>query len=202
VPTIDAAQLAKLCPKTPAATLTALATALNAELPAGKIDTPARIAHFLAQCAHESGGFQRMEENLNYSAKRLREVFPKYFTEAQAAEYGGKKEKIANRVYGGRMGNGDEASGDGYRFRGRGIIQLTGRSNYRKYGGPEIENNPDSAGTLPAAVKIAVSYWNINKCSPMADKDDVKGITKAINGGEVGLAERQKLVAQAKKIWT
>lgn len=163
------------------------------------VNTPLRLAHFLAQCGHESGGFRITQENLNYSAKGLQGIFKKYFpSEALALDYAKKPQKIANRVYGGRMGNGNEASGDGYKFRGRGFIQLTGRDNYKAFDDAVEDNileNPDLVATkYPLA--SAAWFWNKNKLNQLADKgaatEVVTMITKRVNGGTIGLADRQK----------
>ncbi|MEO8602742.1 MAG: SH3 domain-containing protein, partial [bacterium] len=174
---------------------------LNALLPAHQIDTPLRVAHFLAQVLHESGLLGVVEENLNYSAARLRQIFPKYFTAAQAAQYGGKREAIGNRVYGGRLGNGGESSGDGYRYRGRGLIQLTGKSNYRRFA-DWLKTDVVAAPDLVAqryAVHGAVFYWNLRGINDPADADDVRAVTRAINGGTIGLDERIRLLDRAKR---
>ena len=164
-----------------------------------EINTPLRLAHFLAQCGHESGGFRLSQENLNYSAKGLRGIFGKYFkTDADAAAYERKPEKIANRVYSSRMGNGNEASGDGYKFRGRGYIQLTGRDNYTAFGksiGEDIASNPDVVASKYALLSAAW-FFNKNKLHIMADGGAtdavVTSITKRVNGGTIGLADRIK----------
>jgi len=163
------------------------------------VNTPLRLSHFLAQCGHESGGFRITNENLNYSAKGLQGIFKKYFpSEALALDYAKKPQKIANRVYGGRMGNGNEASGDGFKFRGRGYIQLTGRDNYKAFDDAvedAIIENPDLVATkYPLA--SAAWFWNRNKLNQLADKgatpEVVTMITKRVNGGTIGLADRQK----------
>ncbi len=163
------------------------------------VNTPLRLAHFLAQCGHESGGFRITQENLNYSAKGLQGIFKKYFpSEALALDYAKKPQKIANRVYGGRMGNGNEASGDGYKFRGRGFIQLTGRDNYKAFDDAVEDNileNPDLVATkYPLA--SAAWFWNKNKLNQLADKgaatEVVTMITKRVNGGTIGLPDRIK----------
>jgi putative chitinase len=163
------------------------------------INTPLRLAHFLAQCGHESAGFKATSENLNYSAKGLLGIFKKYFpTQALADAYARKPEKIANRVYGARMGNGDEASGDGYKFRGRGYIQLTGKQNYTAFDAAVEDNilaNPDLVSTKHALASAAW-FWKKNGLSLIADTGDstevVTKITKRVNGGTIGLADRIK----------
>jgi putative chitinase len=164
-----------------------------------KIDTALRLSHFLAQCGHESAGFKAIQENLNYGAKGLLGIFKKYFpTEAKALQYERKPEKIANLVYGSRMGNGDEASGDGYKFRGRGYIQLTGKNNYVAFGkaiNEDIAVNPDLVATKYPLLSAAW-FWSSNSLNALADKgaDDasVTAITKRVNGGTIGLPDRIK----------
>lgn len=163
------------------------------------INTPLRVAHFLAQCGHESGGFRVTNENLNYSAKGLNGIFKKYFpTEAAAAAYARNPQKIANKVYSNRMGNGTEASGDGYKFRGRGYIQLTGRDNYTAFGksiGIDIPSNPDSVATT-YALASAAWFFSKNGLHRIADEGAsdvvVTKITKRVNGGTIGLPDRIK----------
>ena len=164
-----------------------------------KIDTALRLAHFLAQTGHESAQFKAVSENLNYGAKGLRGIFGKYFpTDALAAAYERKPEKIANKVYASRMGNGDEASGDGYKYRGRGYIQLTGKDNYKAFDAtvPEdITANPDLVATQYPLLSAAW-FWNKNGLNAIADKgaDDatVTSVTKRVNGGTIGLPDRIK----------
>ncbi len=164
-----------------------------------KIDSALRLSHFLAQCGHESAGFKAVQENLNYGAKGLLGIFKKYFpTEAKALQYERKPEKIANLVYGSRMGNGDEASGDGYKFRGRGYIQLTGKNNYAAFGkaiNEDITANPDLVSTKYPLLSAAW-FWSSNSLNALADKgaDDasVTAITKRVNGGTIGLPDRIK----------
>lgn len=168
------------------------------------IDTPLRIAHFLAQILHESGHFKYNEENLNYSAKALRSVFGKYFkTDKEAEEYARKPEKIANRVYANRMGNGDEDSGDGWLRRGRGLIQLTGTDNYKacsKALNIDLMKNPDLiVSNAEVCVETACWFWNKNNLNQYADKDDIVSITKKVNGGKNGLDDRKAILALAKQ---
>ncbi len=163
------------------------------------INTPLRVAHFLAQCGHESGGFRVTQENLNYSAKGLMGIFKKYFpTEAIANQYARQPQKIANKVYANRMANGSEASGDGYKFRGRGYIQLTGRDNYTQFGkaiGVDIPSNPDLVSST-YALASAAWFWSKNGLNKLADAGAsdtaVTSITKRVNGGTIGLADRIK----------
>lgn len=157
-----------------------------------------RLTHFLAQCGHESGGFKVVSENLNYSADGLKKVFPKYFPENLAESYAKQPEKIASRVYGSRMGNGDESSKEGFKFRGRGYIQLTGKSNYTnfaKFIGEDTVANPDLVATkYPLA--SAAFFFNANGlwaiCDKGADDATVTAVTKRVNGGTIGLADRIK----------
>ncbi len=164
-----------------------------------QIDTPLRLAHFLAQCGHESGGFRLTKENLNYSAKGLNGIFKKYFPTLESAlPYERKPEKIANKVYGGRMGNGPEASGDGAKFCGRGYIQLTGRDNYTAFGksiGEDVTANPQVVAEKYALLSAAW-FFSKNGLHKMADGGAtdavVTSITKRVNGGTIGLADRIK----------
>jgi len=164
-----------------------------------EINSPLRLAHFLAQCGHESGGFRLTKENLNYSAKGLMGIFKKYFpTEALAKQYERKPEKIANKVYGGRMGNGPEASGEGAKFCGRGYIQLTGKDNYTAFGksiNEDIAANPTWVAEKYALLSAAW-FFNKNKLHIMADSGAtdavVTSITKRVNGGTIGLPDRIK----------
>ena len=163
-----------------------------------EINTPLRLAHFLAQAGHESGGFKALNENLNYGAKGLLGTFKKYFTPDTAALYERKPEKIANLVYANRMGNGDKASGDGYRFRGRGYIQLTGKDNYSAFDKTVDENileNPDLVATkYPLA--SAAWFFHKNGLQKIADEGAtdvvVTKVTKKVNGGTIGLPDRIK----------
>ena len=163
------------------------------------INTPLRLAHFLAQCGHESGGFKVTQENLNYSAKGLMGIFKKYFpTQALAESYQRQPQKIANKVYASRMDNGSESSGDGYKFRGRGYIQLTGRSNYTAFGkaiNEDIANNPDVVSGKYALLSAAW-FWSKNGLNTLADggasDQVVTSITKRVNGGTIGLPDRIK----------
>jgi putative chitinase len=163
------------------------------------MNTPQRIAAFVAQCAHESGGFMVLKENLNYRAASLRKIFPKYFPDdAIAQRYASmpnKQEAIANRVYANRMGNGPEESGDGYRYCGRGLIQLTGRQNYTWFAA-SLEITPEEAteylGTFEGAAQSACWFWETNKLNQWADAGDIVTLTKRINGGTIGLEDRIK----------
>ena len=165
-------------------------------LPDYDINTPQRVAAFIAQCAHESGGFKFLKENLNYKAASLTKVWPKYFPTMEIAQqYANKQEMIANRAYGGRMGNGPESSGDGWKFCGRGLIQLTGRNNYQAFADSietDVEEIPAYLGTFEGAVQSACWFWESNKLNQWADKNDILTLTKRINGGTLGLEDRIK----------
>jgi putative chitinase len=174
--------------------------AINEILPDFEINTPKRVAAFLAQCGHESGGFMVLKENLNYSAEGLNKIFKKYFPTLESAQpYARQPEKIANRVYSNRMGNGDEASGDGWKYRGRGPIQLTGKDNYRAFANDYFEDpqtlldDPDLLiDHIPTSLLAAVWFWQKNKLNKEADAGDIKTMTRKINGGFIGLEDRIK----------
>lgn len=159
-----------------------------------EINTPLRVAHFVAQCAHESGNFVFIKENLNYRAASLMTTFKKYFPTADLAQqYEKRPEKIANRVYANRMGNGDEESGDGYKYCGRGLIQLTGRDNYTFFAGSldiSVEEAAEYLATFEGAAQSACFFWEQNNLNRFADANDTKGLTRAINGGYIGLEDR------------
>jgi putative chitinase len=188
-------QIKYLCPnnKSPEALL----SALNKILPKYSIDTPERVSSFLSQTIHESAQYTRLVENLNYSAQGLMKTWKKRFpTPVTATPYHRKPEKIANRVYADRMGNGSEASGDGWKYRGRGCIQLTGKENYTKFAkfmGKSLDETVAYCETLEGAIESGCWFWSINNLNTYADKKDVKGLTKAINGGDIGLTEREEL---------
>jgi putative chitinase len=177
--------------------------ALAAAMEEFGIDTPQRIAMFLAQCAHESAYFSTTRENLNYSADGLKKIFPKYFRDRDAQDYHRQPEKIANVVYSGRMGNGDEDSGDGWSFCGRGFIQLTGRSNYTACGAAisvDLTENPTYLETPEGAARSAAWFWKKNGLNAICDKDDIVTMTKRINGGTIGLDDRKKHYEHAKEL--
>ena len=160
------------------------------------INTPLRLVHFLAQCSHESGGFKAVSENLNYSADGLKKIFGKYFPGDLANQDARNPEKIASRAYGGRMGNGDESTKEGYKFRGRGYIQLTGKSNYQSFTGiigEDLVSNPDLVATKYPLVSAAW-FFDKNKLNSISDKGisevTIKELTKRINGGYNGLEHR------------
>jgi len=189
--------LTHVCPHTKANILEGYLEPLNTVAEYYEMNAnPARLAGFIAQCAHESGGFTTIKENLNYSAKGLMGTFKKYFpTEDIANQYAKKPERIANRVYANRMSNGDEASGDGYRFCGRGLIQLTGRANYTKFAndlGMSLEDTVAYLETPNGAVASAGWFWDNNKLNQYCDSGDFVTLTKRINGGTIGLEDRKQ----------
>lgn len=173
--------------------------ALSILLPDYNIDTPQRIAAFMAQCGHESANFTALKENLNYRAASLRKIFPKYFpTDELANQYASmpnKQEAIANRIYANRMGNGPEESGDGFRYCGRGLIQLTGKSNYQDFADSlemNVEDVPEYLQTFEGAAQSACWFWEKNNLNKWADAGDIKELTRRINGGYIGLDDRIK----------
>ena len=165
-------------------------------LPKYDINTPERVAAFLSQCGHESADFSAVLENLNYGAKGLMGTFKKYFpNQALAESYERKPEKIANRVYADRMGNGSEDSGDGWKYRGKGLIQLTGKDNHSKFAksiGKSLDETLEYLLTKDGAMESACWYWKERKINAPADKCDTVAVTKLINGGTIGLDDRQK----------
>jgi putative chitinase len=171
----------------------------------GVSDSPDRLAYFLAQLDHESNGATTLVEKLSYSAQRLTEVWPKRFpTLAKAQPFARNEQKLANKVYAGRLGNGDEASGDGFRFRGRGMIQITGRSNYHAIGqivGLDLTEDPDLASSPRHLLRVACGYWRFrNNLNRFADRHDFTGLTEAINGGRIGLNDRIARLGRVNKI--
>lgn len=161
------------------------------------INSPLRISHFLAQVTHESNDFKVLKENLNYSQSGLLSVFRKYFTPEQALAYARKPEKIANRVYANRLGNGDEASGDGWKYRGRGTIQVTGKTNYMKcslylFNDETLLTNPDKLLEPKYAILSACWYWRTNNLNMWCDNNDIYTLTRRINGGLNGIEDRKK----------
>lgn len=190
-------QLQQLIPKNPY--VKQWHNALAQLLPDYEINTPQRIAAFIAQCAHESGGFTALRENLNYKAATLRKIFPKYFpTDEMAQQYAtmpNKQQAIANLVYANRMGNGPPESGDGYRYCGRGLIQLTGRDNYSWFAASlsiSVEEAAEYLETFEGAAQSACWFWETNKLNQWADAGDILTLTKRINGGTIGLEDRKK----------
>jgi putative chitinase len=190
-------QLKKLLPKNPY--IDNWHSALSQLFPDYNINTPQRIAAFVAQCAHESGNFMVLKENLNYRAATLRKIFPKYFpTDELANEYANKpnkQEAIANLVYANRMGNGPPESGDGWRYAGKGLIQLTGKSNYTWFAASlqiSVEDASEYLLTFEGAAQSACWFWETNNLNQWADKGDIVTLTKRINGGTIGLDDRIK----------
>jgi len=175
--------------------------ALNETFERFNISTPRQQAAFIGQCSHECGNFKVLEENLNYRAATLMKLWAKRFPSLEIAnEYAGQPRKIANKVYASRMGNRDESSGDGYRFRGRGCIQLTGSTNYFHAGkalGVDLWANPDLVATPKYAAMTAGWFWSTHKCNAKADVADWTGLTKIINGGTIGLEDRIKHIQLA-----
>lgn len=190
-------QLKKVYPDAPAADIDAFIASEQAMTDAGIYAGRNRLHFFLAQLGHESAGLTRREENLNYSAARLMAVWPARFPDLTfAGKYANNPEKLGNFVYGDRLGN--TKTGDGYKYRGRGYIQITGRENYREVGklaGLTLEENPDLAAQAKNAVKIACAYWKRTKLNPLCDSGDFVGVTKKINGGTNGLQDRFEWLA-------
>jgi len=198
-------QLQSLFESTKAVVLKKYIDALNETLEKYEINTPERIAMFLAQVGHESGGLTITEESLNYRGERLAVVFPKYFHNVNTSEYAHQPEKIANRVYSNRMGNGSEASGDGYKFRGRGFIQITGHDNYHGFAtdnGMSIDEAVDYMQTPEGACMSAGWFWNKHGLNGFADRQDCLGATKRINGGTIGLQEREEIYKEALELFS
>jgi putative chitinase len=194
-------QLSQLIPKNPY--LDQWYEALSVLLPDYEINTPNRIAAFIAQCAHESASFTALHENLNYRSETLSKVWPKKFPASVAQQYAHKPEAIANRAYASRMGNGDEASGDGWRYCGRGLIQLTGKDNYTAFAdsiGITPEEVSDYVQTFEGAAQSACWFWESNNLNQYADSGDIETMTKRINGGTLGLEDRKKHYEHAKHI--
>lgn len=178
---------------------------LNAVMEFYEINNKQRISMFLAQVGHESGGLRTTRENLNYSADRLKVIFPKYFRGIDPSPFARNPEKIANRVYANRMGNGDEASGDGYRYCGRGLIQLTGKSNYQAFAddmGWTLEDATAWLAEPEGACWSAGWFWDSRELNQWADKDDVLTVTKKINGGTIGLEDRKSHYEAALQIFS
>jgi len=201
---VSRAQLAKFFDHTPANVIDHYVEPLNNALQHFQINTPDRIAMFMAQVGHESGGLTHIEENLNYRAERLPVVFPRYFRDVNPSAYARNPEKIANRVYANRMGNGPESSGDGYRYRGRGLIQLTGHDNYARFAndmGMSVEEAVEYLSTPEGAAMSAAWFWSKNGLNEIADRGDVVAATKRINGGTIGLADRQAHYSEALHIF-
>jgi putative chitinase len=197
-------QLKEIFPHAKAENLEKYCDALNEAMKEFEIDTPKREAMFLAQCGHESGNFSAVNENLNYKAESLTKVFHKYFPDMDTAnEYAKQPEKIANRVYGNRMGNGDEESGDGWKYHGRGLIQLTGKNNYDACGeaiGKDLDEDADYLATPEGAARSAAWFWHKNNLNHFADDEDIVGCTKRVNGGTIGLEERTEHYKKAMEV--
>lgn len=170
--------------------------ALHTILPDYEINTPQRVAAFIAQCAHESGGFRFLQENLNYRAESLVKTWPRHFPNIEIAkQYERQPQKIANRAYANRMGNGDEASGDGWKYLGRGLIQLTGKTNYEWFAASietPLEEIAEYLQTFEGAVQSACWFWESNNLNKEADAGDIRTMTRKINGGFIGLEDRIK----------
>ena len=212
---ISESQVRIIMPKAKNENVKAFVAAFNKYSEQFEINTKMRAAHFIGQCAWESGEINAVEENLNYSADGLRKTFPRYFPTAElAASYARKPVQIANRVYANRMGNGNEASGDGWKYKGRGIIMLTGKNNYRAYQNSgycvgDLLSHPEWLAQYPGALKSAMWFWKANNLSSLADHDDgskitgdkiCEQITRRINGGYSHLAQRQYYTRIAKKV--
>lgn len=178
--------------------------AINKHLPRYDIDTIDRVAAFLAQCGHESADFTRLEENLNYSVDGLHKAFPKRFPTIHSARlYAYNPEKIGNKIYADRMGNGPESSGDGYRYRGRGAIQLTGRANYLELAdgiSKTIDEAVDYCATMEGAVESACWFWKKHGLNAFCERADIVGMTRVINGGTHGLEDRRFRFGRAMKV--
>ena len=167
------------------------------------INTPLRLAHFFAQIEHESG-LKPISEKLNYSAKRLLQIFPKYFNTEKALLYANIPRLIANKVYANRMGNGSEDSGTGWKYRGRGFLQITGKENYFRLANDtdlDCLKNPDLLLDEANAMVSAVWFWNLKELNKLADKDDIVGITKRVNGGMNGIEHRKELLKKYKNLF-
>ena len=196
-------QLAQIIPKNPY--IDQWTDALNKLLPDYGIDTPQRAAAFIAQCAHESGNFVFLKENLNYRAESLMRTWPRHFPTIEIAQqYARQPERIANRAYANRMGNGPEESGDGARYMGRGLIQLTGKNNYEAFAESietPVEEIPAYLETFEGAVQSACWFWETNNLNRFADVGDILTMTKRINGGTIGLEDRMKHYAHALEVF-
>lgn len=198
-------QLKMLYPRASAPVLKAFARTAPTVFAKFELDShPSRLEYFLAQIGHESGGLTTFEEGLNYSAKRMCQVWPKRFSTPETAQpFANNPRKLANKVYAGRMGNGDEASGDGFAYRGRGFIQITGRDGYRNVGqriGLDLEGNPDLAGAIENYLLVAAGFWKWKGLNSFCDASDFKGATRTINGGTVGLEDRQAWLDKARRV--
>jgi len=200
---VSPALLSALCPGLNSDALASYCSALALDLPKAQITTPLCVAHFMAQTAHESAGYSQLREKLNYSASALSSLFAKYFVGIDVNSYARQPEKIANRIYANRMGNGNEQSGDGWAYRGRGIIQLTGKANYQAFSqdwGLDVVSQPDLVATDPLlAVASGCWYWQKRNMNAAAEADDLSKVTKLINGGSNGIEDRARLLGIAKQ---
>ena len=193
---LNSEMLISCLPEASRTTANEYAAAISAACQEFQIDTPLRLASFLAQIGHESGNLKYFRENTNYTSDGMMVVFPQHFTYKNAKEYHRKPEKIANRVYANRMGNGDEASGDGWRYRGRGFIQLTGKNNYEACGtgiGVDLIANPEYLETVEGASRSAAWFWKSRGLNDLADVYNMRAITLKINGGYNGFTDRMEL---------
>ena len=204
---ITESQIRRIMPKALNENVKAFVATFNKWCDTFGVTTERRVAAFLAQVAVETGELNSMKENMNYSAERLLQVFPKYFpTRALAEQYAHQPKRIGSRVYANRMGNGNEASGDGYAFRGRGCFQLTGKSAYRRYAtsgycNGDLMSHPEWLEQYPGALKSAMWFWKSNNLNRFADYDDMNGLCKAVNGGTNGLANRKYYCRVAKRVF-
>jgi putative chitinase len=200
---ITSGQLQQLAPNARSSYREAFAVADQSLAPFGINETKLRLCHFMAQVLHETGGLTILLESMNYRAERIVEVWPSRFEDADAARpFAHNPEALANKVYGGRMGN--TKKGDGWKFIGRGMMQITGHESYAKFGtalGIDLADEPDLAIDPKWSLKIAAAEWRSSGCNPMADADKLNSVTKAINGGLIGLASRRDWLAKTKHIW-
>ena len=201
---ITAQQIRRAVPEVSKENLDGFVVTFNAWSDRFEINTPLRACFFISQVLHESGNLKFVEENLNYSADGLMKTWPNRFNRQKALEYARKPEKIANYVYADRMGNGNEASGDGWKYKGRGFIMTTGRQNYKAYADSEfcvgdLMSHPEWLAKSPGNTKSAMFFWWKNGLNELADMDDNEAVTKRINGGLIGLANRNFLLRRMKK---
>lgn len=204
---ITESQVRRIMPKASSENISEFVKAFNAYSDQFGLTTKIRVCHFLGQIAWESSELSRLEENLNYSADGLLKTFPRYFkSRADAEAYARRPEKIANRVYANRMGNGSESTGDGWKYRGRGIIQLTGKQNYYNYNvsgycNGNVVEHPEWLAKYPGALKSAMWFWKANGINALADRDDATSVTRRINGGSSHLAQREYYTRVAKRVF-
>ncbi len=200
---MDPGVIRAIAPKAPDSIVAGVCASMGKVIAYADLTSDLRLAHFLGQLAHESAGFTSVEENLNYRAERIRQVWPRRFASVAAAQpYASSAEKLANKVYASRMGNGPESSGDGWRYRGRGLIMTTGKEGYTRLSerlGVDFIANPDLLKDFPYAILSAADFWKSRNLNSFADHDDVVTITKRINGGTIGLADRKTYLARAKR---